>query len=221
MPTPAPHGGSTPRHTIDRLKRPGSRRGGDCSLSAPAPLGAGRGRSRPRPLASGQRGLGRAAAARPRGPRGRRSLTIRWFGHASKQPASEVVSGNYRSHLHERGPLGCAGVARCEATGPHRGSLPEKSDAGVARRRAAARRGDVTPASSVAGFRAAASGRRGQAPKGTGGMPRRHQRIRAWKAAIMSGGAAQRASIPECPRRPGELKHLSTRRKRNQPRLPQ
>ncbi len=36
-----------------------------------------------------------------------------------------------------------------------------------------------------------------------------------------SGGAAQRASIPECPRRPGELKHLSTRRKGNQPRLPQ
>jgi hypothetical protein len=36
-----------------------------------------------------------------------------------------------------------------------------------------------------------------------------------------SGGAAQRASIPECPRRPGELKHLSTRRKRKQPRLPQ
>lgn len=36
-----------------------------------------------------------------------------------------------------------------------------------------------------------------------------------------SGGAAERASIPECPRKPGELKHLSTRRKRKQPRLPQ
>ena len=36
-----------------------------------------------------------------------------------------------------------------------------------------------------------------------------------------SGGAAQRASNPEYPRRPGELKHLSTRRNRNQPRLPQ
>ena len=36
-----------------------------------------------------------------------------------------------------------------------------------------------------------------------------------------SGGAAERASIPECPSRPGELKHLSTRRKRKQPRLPQ
>ena len=36
-----------------------------------------------------------------------------------------------------------------------------------------------------------------------------------------SGGAAERASIPECPSRPGELKHLSTRRNRKQPRLPQ
>jgi len=36
-----------------------------------------------------------------------------------------------------------------------------------------------------------------------------------------SGGAAQRASNPESPSRPGELKHLSTRRKGNQPRLPQ
>ena len=36
-----------------------------------------------------------------------------------------------------------------------------------------------------------------------------------------SGGAAERASIPECLFRPGELKHLSTRRKRKQPRLPQ
>ena len=36
-----------------------------------------------------------------------------------------------------------------------------------------------------------------------------------------SGGAAQRAPIPECPSRPGELKHLSTRRKGKQPRLPQ
>ena len=37
----------------------------------------------------------------------------------------------------------------------------------------------------------------------------------------MSGGAAERASIPEYLPRRGELKHLSTRRKRNQPRLPQ
>ena len=32
-----------------------------------------------------------------------------------------------------------------------------------------------------------ASGRRGQAPKGTGGMPRRHQQDRAWKAAKCPG----------------------------------
>ena len=62
--------------------------------------------------------------------------------------------------------------------------------------------------------------RRGQAPKGTGGMPRRHQDSGV-EGCEKSGGAAQRASIPECPRRPGELKHLSTRRKGNQPRLPQ
>ena len=62
--------------------------------------------------------------------------------------------------------------------------------------------------------------RRGQAPKGTGGMPRRHQDSGV-EGCEKSGGAAQRASIPECPSRPGELKHLSTRRKRNQPRLPQ
>ena len=36
-----------------------------------------------------------------------------------------------------------------------------------------------------------------------------------------SGGAAKRASIPECPSEPRELKHLSTWRKGNQPRLPQ
>ena len=30
-------------------------------------------------------------------------------------------------------------------------------------------------------------GRRGQAPKGTGGMPRRHQQSQAWKAARCPG----------------------------------
>jgi len=35
------------------------------------------------------------------------------------------------------------------------------------------------------------------------------------------GGAAERAPIPGCPGRRGELKHLSTRGKGNQPRLPQ
>ena len=40
--------------------------------------------------------------------------------------------------------------------------------------------------------------RRGQAPKGTGGMPRRHQ-MAGVEGRERSGGAAQRASIPECP----------------------
>ncbi len=38
--------------------------------------------------------------------------------------------------------------------------------------------------------------RRGQAPKGTGGMPRRHQMVGV-EGRDRSGGAAQRASIPE------------------------
>ena len=37
----------------------------------------------------------------------------------------------------------------------------------------------------------------------------------------MSGGAAKRAIIPEYLEQPRELKHLSTWRKRKQPRLPQ
>ena len=44
----------------------------------------------------------------------------------------------------------------------------------------------------------AGPGRRGQAPKGTGGMPRRHQ-MAGVEGRDRSGGAAQRASIPECP----------------------
>ena len=36
-----------------------------------------------------------------------------------------------------------------------------------------------------------------------------------------SGGAVKRALIPECPSQPGELKHLSTRRKGKKPRLRQ
>ena len=44
--------------------------------------------------------------------------------------------------------------------------------------------------------------RRGQVPKGAGGMPRRHQHSGV-EGCDKSGGAAQRASIPECPRNPG------------------
>ena len=44
--------------------------------------------------------------------------------------------------------------------------------------------------------RGAGPDRRGQAPKGTGGMPRRHQ-MAGVEGRDRSGGAAQRALIPE------------------------
>jgi hypothetical protein len=78
----------------------------------------------------------------------------------------------------------------------------------------------VSPPFAQASSRARRSDRRGQAPKGAGGMPRRHQDSGV-EGCEKSGGAAQRASSPEYPRRPRELKHLSTWRKGNQPRLPQ
>ena len=56
--------------------------------------------------------------------------------------------------------------------------------------------------------------------KGTGRMPRRHQ-MAGVVAAISSGERPKTRRSRDTRRRPGELKHLSTRRKRNQPRLPQ
>jgi hypothetical protein len=50
--------------------------------------------------------------------------------------------------------------------------------------------------------------RRGQVPKGAGGMPRRHQNSGV-EGCEMSGGAAQRASIPEFPSNPGFQYSLS------------
>src|SRR4051812_15594354 len=47
----------------------------------------------------------------------------------------------------------------------------------------------------------AATDRRGQVLKGTGGMPRRHQTDVGVVGCDKSGGAALRASIPECPRK--------------------
>ena len=44
-----------------------------------------------------------------------------------------------------------------------------------------------TPSGRLSPAMAAASGRRGQAPKGTGGMPRRQAQCRAWKAAKSAG----------------------------------
>jgi hypothetical protein len=52
--------------------------------------------------------------------------------------------------------------------------------------------------SSSEGTAGAGPDRRGQAPKGTGGMPRRHQ-MAGVEGRERSGGAAQRASIPEYP----------------------
>src|SRR5262249_13865229 len=46
-------------------------------------------------------------------------------------------------------------------------------------------------------------------------------RIPGVEGSEKRGGAAKRASSPRYPERPGELKHLSTRRNRKQPRLPQ
>jgi len=46
-------------------------------------------------------------------------------------------------------------------------------------------------------------------------------RWRAWKAAIGPGELPNELRSRDARRRPGELKHLSTRRKRNQPRFPQ
>jgi hypothetical protein len=46
-------------------------------------------------------------------------------------------------------------------------------------------------------------------------------RMASVEGCEMSGGAAERALSPEYLPRRGELKHLSTRRKRNQPRFPE
>lgn len=66
----------------------------------------------------------------------------------------------------------------------------------------------------------AGPGRRGQVLKGTGGMPRRRQMMGVL-AAISPGELPKERRSRNARRRRGELKHLSTRRKGNQPRLPQ
>ena len=64
-------------------------------------------------------------------------------------------------------------------------------------------------------------GRRGQAPKGTGGMPRRRRQCGRGRLRNARGSGRTRVD-PEMPTmQPGELKHLSTRRNRKQPRFPQ
>ena len=193
----------------------------------PAPLGAGRGRRR---TASppGQRPVGCMRGLAPGGRRPRAGdrmgplLSDNSVDWSRKQATKQdVVVAQF---LHECGPLRIA----CHRAGRRRGRGVIVTQTGrrrVARRLAAGRSGtDPRRIGSIAG-RALGPGarrpdRRGQAPKGTGGMPRRHQDSGV-EGCDKSGGAAERASSPECPSRPGELKHLSTRRKRNQPRLPQ
>ncbi len=52
----------------------------------------------------------------------------------------------------------------------------------------------------LASFRGSGAGsdRRGQAPKGTGGMPRRHQMVGVGGCEKL-GGVAERTLIPRCP----------------------
>ena len=69
--------------------------------------------------------------------------------------------------------------------------------------------------------RAATPDRRGHGPKGTGGMPRRHQDSGRGRLRYVRGSGPTRIDPGMPAERPGELKHLSTRRKRKQPRLPQ
>jgi hypothetical protein len=147
-------------------------------------------------------------------------------------------SGKFQQYLHERGPFtdrNRAPVVRQPSTPRARPGdrYPELWAVGASRDAPAAAQRNWIDLRSKGDVEHRRDGRRlllwqgrrgpdrrGQAPKGTGGMPRRHQDSGV-EGCEKSGGAAQRASSPEYPRRPGELKHLSTRRKRNQPRLPQ
>ena len=79
---------TTPRPGVARRRARGV---ADSFGRAPRWVGGGAVVGRPRPLASGQSGRGRGIRVRPRGrrpggcrPRPACSLTIRWFGHASK-----------------------------------------------------------------------------------------------------------------------------------------
>jgi hypothetical protein len=128
--------------------------------------------SRPRPLAGGQSGgpPGGGAGSDPRAAARRASrcsLTIRWLVTQASQP-SKCGSGTILFST-DSGPLR---IAR---------SLPEAVGRRVARRRGPTNQGTDPPESVVAigvpsrRARARRPDRRGQAPKGTGGMPRRHQ----------------------------------------------
>ena len=184
--------GFTQHHEHDRPidRWPGSAGSGSRPdfVPPPRPLGAGRGRRRdglaPWPAAS----RGRAGEPRPR-PRGRRSSggprrvlsdnsVVRSRKQATRQVAVVVAAIEVSPRTVD--PYGCAGAARREVgaarTGdrypragrPTRRETPRPSAESRGRDRRAA-------SASAAVGTARRPDRRGQAPKGTGGMPRRHQ----------------------------------------------
>ena len=103
-------------------------------------------------------------------------------------------------------PPGGTGVCQCTAS---MRTLTDRSESVIPPWRAASRDaagggGGMVgrPAGAAAAGRLRGSHRRGQAPKGVGGMPRRRQDSGV-EGCDKSGGAAPRAMIPECPSNPG------------------
>jgi hypothetical protein len=220
----APPEGSCFRRSIEtRHRRRGpSSRPRDSGPDADEPSRRRRRRKRPHPAGCGARqaencpapwpvaGAGdfRAEASALSGAdesqRGRLfcSLTIRLFVTLQK-------CGSGTIHLHERGPL-----RKGIVTGggrPRRETLRPPAQDGPARIRTHPRPSPAGPRRRVGVVKSR------RARGGCLGVIS----IAGVEGCDKSGGAAQRASIPECPRRPGELKHLSTRRNGKQPRLPQ
>ena len=195
-----------------------------------AGCGAGRPGGLPRPLASGQVGAGRVRSGGDPG-RDASSALDRVFdnpvvGHASISNSRVCVVVASNQSLYERAGRRRASLSRGGRVDPQsRNGRPAR----VARRRGPRHRREVCIGvepvrSATRGLRA--PGRRGgrvgvvKPPRARGGCLGviRHSGV---EGCEMSGGAAQRASIPEYPRPRRELKHLSTSRNRKQPRFPQ
>jgi hypothetical protein len=155
---------------------------------------------------------GRRPVARPFGV-APGSLTIRWRGRMHRSGMS-LACERLKDSASDNG----SGIRSSTDSGPSKDRRPaEKARRGhhsllviTGRRVPRGRRGPVdrgalafTSGDSARGvhLRVGAergSGRRGQVPKGTGGMPRRHQMVGVG-GRDRPGGAAQRASIPGCP----------------------
>src|SRR5579883_3665215 len=140
---------------------------------------------------SGRAGEARGEGPGPRHRRPGRSFTIRRLVTQSKTTKQSVVVA--LPNLHERGPF-ASGSALSGSGRERRANESLLEGAAAASRDAAMAAGTSgsfgprmarRPSSLSKGARG--PGRRGQAPKGTGGMPRRHQHFRAWKAAISPG----------------------------------